>query len=66
MVKSHCFYYQLINHKIKKITRFNLICPLLQKKMTLETFIPTSRGARWGARGAIAPPKIKIPSIFYV
>ena len=41
MIKYHLFYYKLVNHKIKKITSFNLFRVHLQKKMILQMFIPT-------------------------
>ena len=39
--KYHPFYYKLVNHKIKKITSFNLIRLHLQKQIIFEMFIPT-------------------------
>ena len=39
--KYQPFHYKLVNHKIKKITSFNLIGLHLQKKIILEMFIPT-------------------------
>ena len=39
MVKYQPFRYKLVDHEIKKITRFNLIRLPFQKKIILEMFI---------------------------
>ena len=41
MIKFEPFYYKLVNHKIKKITGFNLICLHLQKKDSFVDVHPT-------------------------